>query len=215
MNIAKLSDDTSAENLSRITKIALSAKTPGRYNVFVDEKFAFSLDEMQLVKLGLKKGQEFSAEELAHLKNESDFGKNYIRAVDLISRRLRSEKEIRDYARRKNWTRENTDKVIARLYEKNYLDDAKFAGSFVRSRANLRNFSRRKMESELIKKGINKDTREKVLAENEDFDETASLKNLIAKKRARYDSREKFIAYLARQGFSYDDIKEALNEIPD
>ncbi len=196
----------------KITKIAPAVKTAGRYNIFVDEKYSFSLDETQLVKIGLKKGDEISDEKLSELKGESDFGKNYIRAVDLISRRLRSEREIRDYAWRKQWSKENLEKVIERLYERGYLNDEKFAESFVRSRANLRNYSKRKMEMELMKKGIASEIRAKVLAESEEFDEDQALKNLIAKKRKSYDSEQKLIAYLARQGFSYDKIKTSLSE---
>jgi SOS response regulatory protein OraA/RecX len=49
--------------------------------------------------------------------------------------------------------------------------------------------------------------------ESEDFDEMATLKKLIAKKRAHYAGDEKKLtAYLARQGFSYDDIKNVLND---
>jgi regulatory protein len=196
----------------KITKIAPAVKTDGRYNVFVDEKFSFSLDETQLVRLALKKGDEISAEQLNELKTESDFGKNYIRAVDLISRRSRSEKEIRNYGRRKRWSKENTEKVVARLYDRGYLNDEKFAESFVRSRANLREFSARKMKLELQKKGIAPAVIENVLAASDDFDETAALKKLVAKKRGAYDDERKLIAYLARQGFSYDDIKNALND---
>jgi regulatory protein len=194
----------------KITKIAPAVKTIGRYSVFVDEKFSFSLDETQLVKCGLRKGDEISKERLAELKTESDFGKNYIRAVDLISRRLRSEREIRDYGWRKKWSRENIEKVVARLYERGYINDEKFAESFVRSRANLRNYSARKMVLELRKKGIAPDIIEKVLNESEEFDEQTALKNLVAKKRGHYDSEQKLIAYLARQGYSYDDNKNVL-----
>jgi regulatory protein len=198
----------------KITKIAPAVKTAGRYNVFVDEKFAFSLDESQLVKIGLKKGDEIDEEKLVELKTESDFGKNYIRAVDLVSRRLRSEKEIRDYAFRKQWTKANAERVVARLHERGYLDDTKFAAAFVRSRAATRNFSAKKMRLELRKKGIATDVIAQTLADSEDFDETAALRNLITKKRAHYaDDERKLVAYLARQGFSYDDIKNALSEL--
>jgi regulatory protein len=199
----------------KITKIVPAVKTLGRYNVFVDEKYSFSLDETQLVKIGLRKGDDISEEELARLKGESDFGKNYIRAVDLVSRRLRSEREIRDYAFRKQWSKENLEKVIERLYERDYLNDEKFAESFVRSRATLRNFSKRKMELELMKKGINKEIIAKILDDSEDFDENQALKNLVAKKRKNYENEQKLIAYLARQGFSYDKIKAAIEENDD
>jgi len=197
--------------VSKITKISPAVKTEGRYNVFIDGKFSFSLDELQIVNSGLKTGQELSDVELVDYKSESDFGKNYIRAVDLISRRQRSEREIRDYAFRKQWTKENLEKVIERLFERGYLNDGKFAENFVRSRANLRNFSIRKMKVELKKKGISDTAIEKVLSEDENFDELVSLRNLIAKKHNRYDDEQKLIAYLARQGFSYDDIRSAIN----
>jgi len=216
MKIATFNEENSInsnENIGeKITKIAPAAKTPGRYNIFVNDKYSFSLDEIQLAKFRLKKGDEISAEKLDELKNESSFGKNYVRALDLISRRIRSEKEIRDYGFRKNWTKENIEKVIKRLHEKKYLNDEKFAKSFVISRANLRNFSKRKMEMELAKKGISKEIREKVLAENEDFDEENSLKNLVAKKWNKYENEQKLIAYLARNGFDYDKIKTAITE---
>lgn len=193
-----------------ITKISPAVKTEGRYNVFVDDKFSFSLDETQLVKLGLKKGAEIDEEQLDKLKNESNFGKNYIRAVDLISRRLRSEREIRDYAFRKQWTRDNIERVIDRLRERGYLNDEKFAESFVRSRTNTRNFSAKRMKVELRKKGVGTDIITKVLAGSDEYDEKVALNNLIIKKRNKYDDSRKLIAYLARQGFSYDDIKSAL-----
>ncbi len=193
-----------------ITKISPAVKTEGRYNVFVDNEFSFSLDETQLVTLGLKKGDAIDELQLLELKNESDFGKNYIRAVDLISRRLRSEREIRDYARRKDWNEDNTERVIDRLCERGYLNDERFAESFVRSRANTRNFSAKRMKVELQKKGVKPDIITNILAESDDYDEMAALRKMIAKKINKYDDERKLVAYLARQGFKYDDIKSAL-----
>ena len=193
-----------------ITKISPAVKTEGRYNVFVDNEFSFSLDETQLVTLGLKKGDAIDEVQLSELKNKSDFGKNYIRAVDLISRRLRSEREIRDYARRKQWTEDNTERVIDRLCERGYLNDERFAESFVRSRANTRNFSATRMKVELQKKGVKPDIITNILAESDDYDEMAALRKMIAKKINKYDDERKLVAYLARQGFKYDDIKSAL-----
>ena len=195
----------------KITKISPAIKTEGRYNIYVDDKYSFSLDEVQLASLNLKKNDEIDAEQLDQLKNESDFGKNYVRALDLVSRRPRSQREIRDYAFRKQWTKSNTERVIERLLERGYLDDAKFAEIFARSRANLRNYSTKRMKLELRKKGIASDIVDQVLTDSENFDENAALKNLIAKKRNRYDNEQKLIAYLARQGFSYDKIRDALS----
>jgi regulatory protein len=196
-----------------ITKISKAVKTEGRYNVFIDEKFAFSLDEAQLVKLGLRKGQELTEAEVEELKNESDFGKNYVRALDLISRRLRSEREIREYGFRKQWSKANIERVVERLYERGYLDDVKFAKAFLRSMAATKNNSKRQVQLALRKKGIKTEIIDKVIDESEDYSEEAALKKLIDKKAGHYDDEKKLMAYLVKRGFRYDDVRAALDEI--
>jgi len=194
-----------------VTRISQAVKTVGRYNVFVDGEYSFSLDELQLVELGLKQGQEIDDNTLENFKDESNFGKNYIRALDLISRRIRSEKEIRDYAWRKKWTPDNTDRVIKRLYKNNYLDDEKFAQAFISSRSS-KPMSLKKLKIELAKKGIKQDIIDNVILSNESFDESIALKKLIEKKQSRYDDERKLTAYLMGQGFRYDDIVRCLDE---
>lgn len=192
----------------QITKVAPAAKTPGRYNVFVDGQYSFSLDELQLVQSGIHSGLEIGDEQLANFCNESEFGKNYIRAIDLISRRLRSEKEIRDYAKRKNWTPDNTNRVIERLKEKGYLNDIAFAESFVRARQNAGKYSRRRIEQDLRKKGIANNIIQLVL--HDEVSDHAALNKLVAKRYNRYDDINKLKAYLMRAGFNYDDINKAI-----
>lgn len=197
----------------RITKVAPAAGTAGRYNIFVDGHYSFSLDEFQLVQHSLHSGQEIDETKLAELQAESDFGKNYIRAVDLISQRLRSEREIRDYARRKQWGRDNTERVIARLYDRGYLNDLVFAQAFVRSRQSAQKYSRRRIERDLVNKGISHRIIQQVLDEEAGMaDDNDALTNLVAKKYHRYDDINKLKAYLARAGFKYDDINRAIEQ---
>lgn len=194
----------------KITKVAPAVKTAGRYNIYVDGKYSFSLDEVQLVQTGIHSGLEIDEEKLAEFKTESDFGKNYIRAVDLISRRLRSEKEIRDYAFRKQWTRQNTDRVIQRLHERGYLNDEIFAEAFTRSRLNAGRYSKKRIQLDLRKKGISSDIIAKVL--HDEVDDNDALMKLVRKRAKRYDDVNKLKAYLMRAGFQYDDINRAISE---
>lgn len=193
----------------QITKIAPAAKTPGRYNIFVDGQYSFSLDELQLVQAGLHSELDIDDEQLAKFRNESEFGKNYIRAIDLISRRLRSEKEIRDYARRKSWTTDNTERVIERLKARGYLNDKVFAESFVRARQNAGKYSRRRIELDLRRKGIADSIVKEVL--HDEVSDTDALRKLIAKRVKRYDDPTKLKAYLLRAGFNYDDINREID----
>lgn len=192
----------------KITKISPAVKTPGRYNIFVDGSYSFSLDEVQLVSQKIKKGDEVDEVELEELKSDSEFGKNYIRAIDLISRRFRSEKEIIDYGFRKKWTKINTTKIIDRLKQHGYLDDYRFAENYVRSRTNMSKYSNRRIRMDLQRKGIKSEIIDQLLSDS-DNDQT-TLDQLIVKRINRYDSDSKLIAYLARNGFRYDDINRAL-----
>ena len=81
----------------RITELRQGVKNPDRVNVFVDEKYAFSLDISQVIDFKIKIGMEISEERLAELKAASDFGKLYQRALEWVLTRPRSERETRDY----------------------------------------------------------------------------------------------------------------------
>ena len=53
-----------------------------------------------------------------------------------------------------------------------------------------------------------------VLAQS-DRDDNCEIIKIINKKRSRYSDENKMIAYLARQGFSYEDIKDGLDSFKD
>jgi len=97
------------------------------------------------------------------------------------------------------------------LLAKGYLDDEKFARFWIENRNVRRGSSLRKLSAELASKGVEKSIIDNILTETDRTD-ADELKKIITKKRGRYDDDKKLIAYLARQGFRYDDIKEALAE---
>lgn len=196
----------------KITKIQPAVKTKGRYNIFLDGKYSFSLSEDQLLQAGLKVDQKISESELESFKQESAFGKAYARALDLIARRPRSEKEIREYARRKKWEPEWTEKIVSKLQERNYLNDEAFARMWVNSRAHLKNISKKKLRLELLQKGVSNEIIDGAIEQSGEYDEADSLRRLVKKKRARYDNHQKLMTYLAQQGFRYDDIRSVLEE---
>jgi len=206
----------------KITAVTPQQKDKNRVNVMVDGKFRFSLDIFQYSDLGIKIGREYSEEELTALETESSFGKVYARALEYCLMRPHSAKEVRDYLYRK--TRdlrtktgeikkgiapEITQRVFDRLVEKGYIDDEKFARYWVENRSLTKGASRRKLAAELQVKGVDRNIVEHALQATT-RDEAGELQKVVAKKRARYSDDQKFMQYLARQGFRYDDIKKAL-----
>lgn len=206
----------------KITSISIQVKNPNRVNVNVDGKYRFSLDISQVGDLGLKVGREFSEQELTELETESKFGKLYARALDYVMMRPHSGREVKDYLYRKTLsTRDKkgekregyspalTERVYNRLLEKGYINDDKFARWWVENRNVTKGSSMRRLTAELRAKGVASEVIELVVNEVGRSDED-ELAKVILKKRARYPDDQKFMQYLARQGFNYDDIKTAL-----
>jgi regulatory protein len=197
----------------KITDIKPQAKRQDRYSIFVDNKYAFSLSENELMNSGIRIDREYSAVELEELQKSAVLDKAYMRALDLLSRRARSEWEMRDYLKRKGYDTETTDTILNKLSKAGYIDDYKFAKAWADNRHLLKNISRRKLWQELKQKRIADDTISLVLEEDE-TDELAEIKKVIEKKQnqSRYKDEQKLLAYLLRQGFKYGDIKTVLSE---
>ena len=211
----------------KITDISLQVRNPDRVNVSVDGKYRFSLDILQVTELGIKIGREYSEEELVELENESQFGKLYARALEYTMMRPHSAKEVRDYLWRKTRTtrvrvpdsneyrerpgvsQEIADRVYDRLAQKGYLNDENFARYWVENRNTRIGISKRKLIAELRTKGVDSVVIEQAL-QNSPREEKDDLRNILEKKRHKYDDEQKLIAYLMRQGFPYDAVRDAL-----
>jgi regulatory protein len=200
----------------KITKISQQVKRADRYSIYIDGKYSFSLGENEFLKLGLHSGQELSENELIEYRDESAFGKWFDKVLNLLSFRLRSEWELRDYLRRKDCPPEITERILNKLSINGYVNDEQFAKRWVENRRLLKATSRRKLMVELKQKRIPSEIINKVLSsDKENTDEREVLRELVEKKRSRYPDRTKFMQYLARQGYGYDDIKSVLNESSD
>lgn len=194
----------------KITSIKQQVKRADRYSVFVDGKYAFSLSETALLDQKLASGQELDTKQLEDLKETSGADKAYGNALRYAAMRLRSEWEMRTYLQRKQVEEPVAEDILTRLRRIGLLDDLVFAKAWVSNRHILKNTSRRKLQLELKQNRVPEGIIQQVLNEDE-VDERDSLRQLVAKKQARYPDRIKFMQYLARQGFSYDDIKNVLD----
>jgi len=208
----------------KITTISVQKRDNNRVNISVDGKYRFSLDVYQLVELGVKVGREYDEAELVTLEQDSQFGKLCGRALEYCLMRLHSVREVKDYLYRK--TRPTRDKtgdikpgvspeitmrVYDRLVEKGYIDDIKFTKYWVENRSLTKGVSLRKLTSELRTKGVESSIIEQTLGETERND-SEEIQKIITKKRSHYPDDQKLIAYLARLGFNYDEIKKAIGQ---
>ncbi|MGH7196801.1 MAG: regulatory protein RecX [Candidatus Saccharimonadales bacterium] len=195
----------------KITAIKAQVKNPDRVSVYVDDKYAFSLNQQQLLEQKIRLGLEVDEAQLAVFKKASDFGKMYERVLNFITIRPRSRKEVEDYCWRKKFDKDDCQVILNKFIERGYVNDRTFAKAWVESRRLTKAVSERRLRLELRQKGVSDDIVNEVLDESE-YNELTALKEIIAKKRRRYPDEQKFMQYLARQGFSYDDIRRTLSE---
>lgn len=195
----------------KITGIRQQVKRADRYSVFVDEKYSFSLSEAALLDSGITSGQELTAQQIVDYKQLSADDRVYHRALRYIAMRPRSTQEMVRYLQRHEAPEALAQSIIHKMSDLGLLDDASYAATFVRDRQLLRPTSRRKLALELKKRGI-ADEHARAALEQGEVSEKDSLRSVIAKKRrqTKYRDDEKLMQYLARQGFSYSDIKDAL-----
>ncbi len=211
----------------KITAITSQQKNVNRVNVMVDGKYRFSLDIFQVGELGIKIDKEYSEEELVEFEQESQFGKLYARALEYTMLRPHSEREIKDYLWRKTRTTRTkegiekpgvpqslADRVLERLKEKKYIDDEEFARYWFEYRSQTKGTSLRKLENELRVKGVDSKIIDQQRSQTNRADND-ELRKVIAKKKSKYPDEQKLIVYLMRQGFRYDDVKEALKTSKD
>lgn len=210
----------------KITAITAQTKNQSRVNIMVDGKYRFSLDIFQVGELGIRVGKEYTDEELNALEEESIFGKTYARTLEYTLIRPHSAKEIRDYLWRKTRTIRSrnrrtgelaekkgispaiADRVFDRLKEKGYVDDEKFARWWVENRNQRKGTSLRRLEAELRGKGVPATIIQEVM-NTTTRDDLLELEKMIEKKARKYDE-QKLVAYLLRQGFSYEDVRTAM-----
>ncbi len=197
--------------MATISSIKQQVKRTDRYSIFVDGIYVFSLSESELIARGLHGGQELSAEEVKKYKKISAQDKVYGLVLQLVARRPRSEKELRDYLRRKGQDEETIQSILNKLIDIGLLNDEAFARSWVESRRLLKPVSRRRLTQELRQKGIRSDIIETVMGDDQTTD-SQTLLDLIERKRkqTKYHDDTKLMQYLSRQGYGYNDIKSAL-----
>lgn len=108
-----------------VTNLKSGIKDENRVNVFLNGKFEFSLEISQVVDLGVKVGKKLTAEDVANLRNASEFGKLYTNTLEWLLARPRSVRETRDHLKKKKYNREIENRCRAenREYKKAHPEE--------------------------------------------------------------------------------------------
>ena len=204
-----------------VTAIAPARRPAGRFDVQVDgAPFAtLSLDAIE--RLGLAVGRPIAGLE-ERIAGEADALRVYDRAVLMLAARARSSVELGRLLMKKGEDKALAARAVARLVEQGLLDDAAFARSFTRARVLGGKQSRRRVQLELARKGVPRETTDAAIAavfEEEQVDQSAIVEEAARKKLRSLLKlepavrRRRLYGFLARRGYDSEDIRRALASI--
>lgn len=200
--------------MAKISSVTLQ-KNKSRANIFLDGEFVCGLNNLTLVKNGLKPGTEITKEKLMKIYNESEIEGAYEKALSLLSRQKYTKKAITDKLKAKGYEAEIIDVVVGKLKEYGYICDTAFATSFVNCNNSK---SKRMLEVNLLQKGISREIIKQVLDENitleSEREKCTEATNKYMKNKEMNDSTiKKLKAHLLYKGFSFEDINYCIKSL--
>ncbi len=201
--------------MPKITKITQQKKLRERFNLFVDGKFEVGVDGSLILKYDIKVGDEYT-EELKHdLENDDRIEMAYTGLLNFIAFRERCEQEVKDWLYKKKY-HDLSDELIARLKDRNYLNDERFARLFIRDRVKLKGWGPIRLRHQLNSKRISKQIIESEIESiREDYDFNQMALDLAERKLKHissptYKDKKRLWSLLQRNGFEGASISYAL-----
>lgn len=211
--------------LTKISRITTQKKSNQRYNIYVVEgesdRYAFSVDEAILVEFGLRKGLELDQATVELLIQKDTIQKSYLLAINYLSYRMRTRKEIYDYLVKKEVEPEHIDIIIDRLTKERLINDEQFAEAFTITRINTSTKGPLLVKRELIEKGVSvpiADNAITLFTYDTQFEKALKWvnKKLGTSKKDSFNKKlEQLRITLIQKGFTSDVIGDVLSSVTD
>ena len=197
-----------------VTRLEPQKKNPQRLNVYLDGEFAFGI--ARAAAPWLAEGDQLSQQKAQDLKRGDLTESAYQRALNFLSYRGRSEREIRQNLTKHQVPEEIIIEVLDKLRQSSLVDDHEFARNWIENRIQFKPRGKRALASELYQKGIPQEIIDEELRE---LDENLLALQCARKKAPKFQQldqesfQQKMSGYLQRRGFPYHITRETVQEI--
>lgn len=194
----------------------------GRYEIYLNDEFAFVLYKSEIKEYGIKENKELSDETIKSIIENVLKKRAKKRAMNLLLKGDMTEAKLREKLSDGKYSQEVIDDAISYVKSYHYIDDRRYAMSFIsyKSATDSKNTIRRK----LIERGVSKDIIDSCIEEYYVEDnlnagvERELIKKYILKKcknisTLEYTDKQKIIASIMRKGFSYYDIEAVFSQL--
>ncbi len=195
-------------------KITTKNGRNNKIHIFIDEEYSLTVDSEYWYTSEWCRVKETDEEGLEKLRDDIEMRRAWLSALDLISMRSHSKKELIQKLRRK-YSQNTAEAVAEKASALGLIDDEAFAEMYAKELIERKKYGIGRVKNELRLKGISSHIIESVLL-SLDIDGKESIISLVERKYshklADEKGRRQVIAALQRRGFSYADIRAALSE---
>ena len=199
--------------IMKITDITPQKHNKGRVSIYADGKYAFSMDEVDCVLNKLKVGNDITPDDIRRLGIEANRSKAMSKAVDVLSRKPVTARDMVDILEQKGYDNDVSASVTHELTELGYIDDEAYARLYMDYAAE-RHYGPAKIRYELGRHGVSSHVIADVMDERED-DPIEELAQMVLSKYRDCDLHDmkqcqRVTRYLASRGYGFDVIGEVI-----
>lgn len=199
----------------RVTQVVELSKS--RSKVYIEQEFAFVLYKGELRLYKIKEGEELDEKDYRTIMTEVLPKRAKLRAMNLLKSREYTTAALRTKLKQGFYPDEVIEEALAYVASYHYTDDLRYAVSYMN--CHEQDKSRRRIEQDLLGKGIDKKTLEEAWLQWEEQGGEKDEQSMIAKlmEKRHYDAttatlqeQQKMFGFLMRKGFSAEQIGKAL-----
>lgn len=194
-----------------ITDIQIQKRNKSRANIYLDGEFAFALEMLTVMKLGLKIGKDVDVDTIKTAVFDSETSVAFGKAVDYLARAMKTTKQVRDYLTKKGYSDNVTNCVIEKLQGYKYLDDQAYARMYVEQSKTHK--GERRIKQELLNKGISHndvDDQVQVDADDQLTSATSLAQKYLKNKQRDIKTMQKLQRFLLYRGFDFDVVNTVI-----
>lgn len=198
----------------KITRIENSKHVQERVLVFLEEGDPLRITGHELLQFGLYPGMDLSPQLVVQLQAAGQRSESRVKAARLASGRMLSRKELTDKLSRKGIDPDTAEETADWLESLGAVDDAAYAGVIARHYA-ASGYGPGRVRQELQKRGVSRELWDDALSQLPDSADAIDrfLQKKLSGRTPDRATLKKLSDALLRRGFSWSDIRPALNRL--
>ncbi len=195
--------------------LSVKAGKADKVHIYIDGEYRMTCDSSFWYSEKWHNLKDINEQELTELEAAVSSRRAFLTGANLLSRRLHSKKELYLKLLQK-YPKEAAQSACDRLEELLMLDDEDFALRYAKELYERKKYAPRRIEQELKLKGISSEIAQNAVAalDKEDYNRIILLLN--TKYQTNFTTEKgikRTVNALLRMGYSYSDIKKALDEV--